>query len=78
VDRTLSDVASAYLVNFATSGDPNEGPRSGLPSWPAYEPAGERVLNLGDSTAPGQVPDKAAFAFFDAVYSQRLGRPLPF
>lgn len=78
VDRTLSDVASSYLVNFATTGDPNEGPRSGLPAWPTYDQGAERVIDLGDAIAVGPVPNKSAFDFYDAFYMQRLGRPQPF
>lgn len=77
VDRTLSDVASSYLVNFATSGDPNEGARSGLPTWPTYDQRAGRVMDLGDAIAVAPVPDKSVFDFFDAFYTRQLGRPLP-
>jgi para-nitrobenzyl esterase len=45
-------ITSSFLVNFATTGDPNTGPRTGLPNWPAYTPAAERVMDLGDGDGP--------------------------
>jgi para-nitrobenzyl esterase len=77
-DYMLADVTSSYLVNFATSGDPNQGPRGGLPDWPAFAATGEQVMYMSEAVTPGPVPFKSAFDFFDAVYARRLGRQLPF
>jgi para-nitrobenzyl esterase len=80
VDRHIADVASSYLVNFANTGDPNRGPyaQSSLPAWPAFTGRGARTMQIGDTIAPGTVPQQAALDFFDAFYTGTLGRPLPF
>jgi para-nitrobenzyl esterase len=77
VDRMLSDVSSSYLVNFATTGDPNEGPEVGLPSWPALVQGSEQVLMLDNTVVQAPIPAKSALNFFDAFYMNKLGRPLP-
>lgn len=48
-DRQLSALATAYVVNFVASGDPNQ---SGLPHWPALTPAAPRMLRLSAKPAP--------------------------
>ena len=44
-DRKMAETVSAYWVNFAKHGNPN-GP--GLVEWPAYSPATDRLLELGE------------------------------
>jgi para-nitrobenzyl esterase len=44
-DREISELASAYWVQFAKTGDPN---RDGLPKWPAYTEKNPVVLEIGD------------------------------
>lgn len=44
VDRRLADTVSTYVTNFAKKGDPNG---SGLPPWPAYDPASYKTMQLG-------------------------------
>jgi para-nitrobenzyl esterase len=44
-DREVSELISAYWVQFARTGDPN---REGLPAWPAFEPETPRTLEIGD------------------------------
>jgi para-nitrobenzyl esterase len=60
VDRNVSDIASAYWVNFIKTGNPN-GP--GLPTWPAFTQETQQVLHLDE--APGTklvtAPEKLAF-----------------
>jgi len=43
-DREVSDIASAYWVQFAKTGNPN---RDGLPEWPAYTEETPFVLEIG-------------------------------
>jgi para-nitrobenzyl esterase len=45
-DRGVSDLMSAYWVQFAKSGNPN---RAGLPEWPAYDLQLKRTLEIGDA-----------------------------
>lgn len=42
-DNRVGETISAYLVNFARTGDPNG---AGLPQWPAYDRAGDRLLDF--------------------------------
>ena len=51
-DRKVSDLMSAYWVNFAKTGNPN-GP--GLPQWPAYDSNGWQVMYI--SANPQAAPD---------------------
>lgn len=64
LDLALSDQMMAYWVNFARTGDPN-GP--GLPSWPAYEAAGDRSLDFADEIRVEQGLYKAQGDFIDSV-----------
>ena len=75
LDRQIAATASSYLVNFARNGDPNA---SGLPAWPEFTGAASPALAIGDTIAPTAVPFRPALDFFDAFYTQSLGRPLPF
>jgi len=83
VDLRLADVASTYLVNFATSGDPNApvtttAAGNVLPQWPAFAGAGARLMLLGDVIAPASEPQQAALDLFDKVIADKIGRPLAF
>jgi para-nitrobenzyl esterase len=80
VDRRIADAASSYLVNFAQTGDPNRGAhaRASLPAWPAFTGRGAQALHLGDTIEAAAVPDLPALDFYDAFYTHKLGRPLPF
>jgi carboxylesterase type B len=44
-DRDVSRLMTDYWVRFAKTGDPNG---EGLPEWPAWDPEGARVLEIGD------------------------------
>jgi para-nitrobenzyl esterase len=68
-DRKLSDVMSSYLVNFATTGNPNG---AGLPNWAAYK-AGE-VMELGDNIGPILTPDARELDWLDAYVARQLAR----
>ena len=61
VDYALGDAMSDYLVNFATTGDPNG---DGVPAWTAYDADAEALtyMELGDEVAERTFSDdKAAF-----------------
>jgi para-nitrobenzyl esterase len=75
VDRALADAASSYLVNFAATGNPNGGT---LPQWPTFTGPSSQTMELGDRIGATAVPFRPALDFFDAFYTQGLGRPLPF
>jgi para-nitrobenzyl esterase len=75
VDRHIADVASTYLVNFASTGNPNG---DALPAWPSFTGASSQTMEIGDNIGATTVPFRPALDFFDAFYTQSLGRPLPF
>ena len=68
-------MASSYLVNFAATGNPNGG---SLPQWPILAGPNSQTMEVGDYIGPVAVPFRPALDFFDALYTQSLGRPLPF
>ena len=67
-DRKMAELASAYLVSFAKTGDPNGGTR---PQWPRHDPAVDKLI---DFTNNGAVvgPDllKARLDLWRKVWSQ--------
>ena len=69
-DRKLSQTMSSYLVNFATTGDPNS---NGLPSWASYEP--DQVMELGDNVGPIPTPDKDELAWFEEYFAKQHSQP---
>jgi para-nitrobenzyl esterase len=62
-DVWLGEAIRTYWTNFAKTGDPN-GP--GLPVWPAFDPEGMRVIELGDVVAARDIPDKPEHELMDA------------
>lgn len=49
-DFKLADLMSNYWVNFATTGNPNEGPAGkNLPRWNSYDREAEAYLDFGDA-----------------------------
>ena len=54
-DNAAGEVTSAYLVNFAKTGDPN-GP--GLPAWPKYDRAKDEIMDFATNgrAVPGKDP----------------------
>ena len=59
-DYTIANTLSDYVVNFATTGDPNGG---GLPRWVPTNAKDQTVMELGDAWGPVPIatPEKAAF-----------------
>jgi para-nitrobenzyl esterase len=55
-DRKLADTVSSYVTNFAKKGDPNG---SGLPAWPAFDPASRKTMQLGVTVGPMDLADPA-------------------
>ena len=70
-DRRVAAAMSRYWVNFARSGNPNGG---GLPIWPAYGTADEKVQYLGDPITTGGVPNIDRLKILDAVYTTVRGK----
>jgi para-nitrobenzyl esterase len=46
-DYALSDAMQEYWTNFAKTGDPNGAEK--LPTWPQFDPASERFMELTDA-----------------------------
>ena len=59
-DRQIAAIASAYLVNFATRGDPNG---RDLPRWPEFVGNSSELMYIGDTIHPGPFPFPAGFGF---------------
>jgi para-nitrobenzyl esterase len=45
-DKEMGDLASAYWVHFAKTGNPNGG---GRPEWPLYDPSVDRLIHFTNS-----------------------------
>jgi para-nitrobenzyl esterase len=56
IDKRLSETISSYVTNFAKKGDPNG---SGLPTWPAFDPARYTTMELGAQIGPMPLADQA-------------------
>ncbi len=71
-DRKAAEEISSYWVNFARSGNPNG---QGLPLWPRFTNADNKVLYLRHPISDGGVPNLNTLNVFDAVYSAVRGKP---
>ena len=67
-DKKLSETIEQYWVNFATTGNPNG---EGLVRWPAYDPAKDQALELGDEVKVRAQVNKAGLDFFDKINQPR-------
>ncbi len=69
-DERMARIVSGYWVNFAKHGDPN-GP--GLPQWPRYERATDRMLDLAPQIAVRKPGRAEQLRFLDGLYEAALG-----
>jgi para-nitrobenzyl esterase len=67
-DRELSEMMSAYWVNFAGSGDPN-GPD--VRPWPRFDGVAAAAMHFGDAVGVAPVPRSEALAFWDRHFERR-------
>lgn len=74
VDRALAGTASAYLVRFATAGDPNG---DGLPLWTEAISGASGIQELGEQVGPMSAVDESRAAFWRRVLTSRLANNLP-
>jgi para-nitrobenzyl esterase len=70
-DTAMSELMSRYWTNFAKTGDPN-GP--GLPAWPAFTEAEQRVMVFDAEPGARPVPNLKMLEAMDAHFAwQREG-----
>jgi para-nitrobenzyl esterase len=69
-DRRLSEMMSAYWLNFARTGDPNG---AGLAQWPAFDTASPRGLRFDEAVQVLVPPPRARLELWDHYF---LGRKL--
>ncbi len=68
IDKVMGDLASAYWVQFALTGDPNGG---GRPQWPRYDPTVDRLLHFTNSgVIVGTDPLKLRLDLWQQVWAQ--------
>jgi para-nitrobenzyl esterase len=65
VDAQIRDAMVGYWVQFAATGNPN---KSGLPDWPAFDPATDRSLVVKDAIETGQGIRKARLDAIDGLF----------
>ena len=70
-ERKLSQVMSAYWINFAKKGDPNG---AGLPKWPATTATNDVLLEFGQGPTPAlhQGLDTPRLDFLESMETKRL------
>ena len=67
-DRKMGELASAYWVSFAKTGDPNGGNR---PQWPRHDPAVDKVIDFtNNGVVVGPDPLKARLDLWRTIWSQ--------
>jgi para-nitrobenzyl esterase len=67
-DKKMGELASAYWVSFAKTGDPNGGNR---PQWPLHDPAVDKVIDFtNNGVVVGPDPLKTRLDLWRKVWSQ--------
>lgn len=74
VDRKISDEVSAYLKNFAATGNVNG---VGLAHWPSYEAGSAVTMQLGEHMGPMPLAEPARLAFWEKYFAAREGKHVP-
>jgi para-nitrobenzyl esterase len=67
-DNEMSELMSAYWVNFAKNGDPN-GP--GLPRWPAFTSASPNLMFFDTKSSARPVPNMTQIKALDGYFAWR-------
>ena len=67
-DTALSNLMSAYWVNFAKTGDPNS---AGLPEWPSFTAASPQLMLFDTAPSARPVPNLEQLEALDAYYAWR-------
>lgn len=67
-DVTMSDLMSAYWINFAKSVDPNG---AGLPKWPAFTEKEQQGMFFDATASARPVPNLEKLKAFDSYYGWR-------
>ena len=70
-DWSLADQVAAYLVHFASKGDPNG---AGLPPWPKVSPNHPQTMELGVRCAAMPLANTAKAAFWTRYFNSPAGR----
>jgi para-nitrobenzyl esterase len=73
-DDKLSELVMTYWTNFAKRFDPN-GP--GVPQWPAFSPADQRVMFFDAQPGARPVPNITQIKALDAYYAWRRDEAKP-
>ncbi len=67
-DNKMSELMSAYWVNFAKTGDPNG---KGLPLWSASTPGSTQIMTLDTSPGMKEMPYPGRLKALDAYFAWR-------
>lgn len=74
VDRQISEIAMAYIGNFAATGDPNG---AGLPTWPAISASSAQTLQIGETIHAAPPAARAKYDFWVRYFESPQGAKAP-
>jgi para-nitrobenzyl esterase len=74
VDRRVEAQASAYLVNFVRTGNPNG---AGLPAWQALSVDDPATVEIADSTRMRPLMSAEKLAFWASYFNSPQGKNPP-